>query len=107
MPTERLETQFTGAMFEIYRRAKREVDYTASRFHQMVSENGGLATALQLIHDPHPSEGYTALWERKRLDLTVEAMILDPKWDELFSDNDRNAAKARLKKYEDDFGDRS
>jgi hypothetical protein len=32
------------------------------------------------------SEGYTALWERGRLDLTVEALIHDnPQWHPLFT----------------------
>ncbi len=90
-------------MFDVYKRAKKEANYTATRFHQMVSDLGGYDTAMQLIHDPHPSEGYTALWERGRLDLTVEAVILDSKWNALFSDEDRVAAKRRLEAYHYDF----
>ena len=51
----------------------------------MVVERGGLLTARYLLHAPTVSEGYAALWERKRLDLTVEAMILQPEWHALFS----------------------
>jgi hypothetical protein len=101
--SETLQKQFTLAMFDVYRRAKKEADYPATRFHQMVSEMGGYDTAMQLIHDPHPSEGYTALWERGRLDLTVEAVILDSKWNALFSGEDRAAARKRLESYHYDF----
>ncbi len=41
---------------------------------------------VSLILSSNVSEGYTALWERKRLDLTVEAAIHDnPEWQSLFS----------------------
>jgi hypothetical protein len=107
MPNESaLHKRFTEAMFDIYKRALREADYHASRFHQMITDDGGYETAKTLIHAPHPSEGYTALWERHRLDLTVEALILDSQWDELFDEADRQAARARLEQYEYDFGAR-
>ena len=79
MPTE-AESQFNEAMLNIYRRAKAEAGYNATRFLSMVVEHGGLETARYLLHAGTVSEGYTALWERKRLDLTVEAMVLRPEW---------------------------
>ncbi len=94
-----LESEFNEAMLEIYRRAKAEAGYTATRFLGMVVERGGLPTARYLLHAPTVSEGYTALWERKRLDLTVEAMILRPEWNSLFSDVERRIAMDRLKEY--------
>ena len=71
-----LEEQFDRAMEEIYIRAKTEAKYTASIFHPMLCERGGLATAKYLINERQVSEGYTALWERGRLDLTVEAEVV-------------------------------
>ena len=68
MPTE-AESQFNEAMLNIYRRAKTEAGYNATRFLSMVVEHGGLKTARYLLHAATVSEGYTALWERKRLDL--------------------------------------
>ena len=91
MPTE-AESQFNEAMLNIYRRAKAEAGYTATRFLSMVAEHGGLEIARYLLHAATVSEGYTALWERKRLDLTVEAMILRPEWQALFSDVERRIA---------------
>ena len=68
--------EFNEAMLNIYRRAKDEVGYNATRFLSMVVDRGGLETAQHLLHASDVSEGYIALWERNRLDLTVEAMIL-------------------------------
>jgi hypothetical protein len=54
-----------------------------------------------LINSAHVSEGYTALWERKRLDLTVEAMILDnEKYQSLFTENELAICRKRLKQYD-------
>ncbi len=75
---EALEREFDLAMRGIYRRAKLVANYTATRFLRMLDENGGLETAKTLIHSKQVSDGYTALWERNRLDLTVEYLILNP-----------------------------
>jgi hypothetical protein len=95
-----LEVQFDRAMEEVYIRAKTEANYTASVFHRMLCERGGLATAKYLINERHVSEGYTALWERGRLDLTVEAVVVDePRWHALFTAEDIEKARKRLSDY--------
>lgn len=95
-----LEAQFERAMEDIYIRAKAEAGYTASIFHQMLCERGGLQTAKDLINARVPSAGYTALWELKRLDLTVEAVVQDnPQWHTLFTQEERDKAHKRLKAY--------
>src|SRR3954447_22943472 len=98
MPTE-AERNFHEVMLGIYRRAKAEAGYNTTRFLGMVVERGGLETARYLLHAPTVSEGYAALWERKRLALTVEAMILQPEWQALFSDVERRIAVNRLREY--------
>src|SRR5262245_3410702 len=98
MATE-LEKEFHEAMLEVYRRAKAEAGYTATRFFGMLDERGGLETARHLLHASTVSDGYTALWERKRLDLTVERLILEPKWQALFSRGEREIAVMRLRDY--------
>lgn len=97
--SRRIEGDFHDEMLEIYRRAKSEAGYNATRFLRMVAEQGGLKTARYLLHSPRVSAGYAALCERRRLDLTVEATILDPKWESLFSDDDRRVAVSRLREY--------
>jgi len=72
-------------MIRIYQDAKSLAGYNASRFLSMVSELGGLQTARSLLHASNVSDGYTALWDRGHLELTVEALILDPKWKPLFA----------------------
>lgn len=97
--TQDLERAFDGAMMEVYRRALTEAHYNAARFFNMLHDHRGLGTARILLHAPHVSEGYTALHECGRLDLTVEALILQKKWYPLFSDQERQIARQRLAEY--------
>jgi hypothetical protein len=95
-----LAKKFDDAMFGIYRRAKTEANYNATVFLRMLSERGGVSTARYLLNAPKPSDGYTHLYERGRLDLTVEAMIVEnPQWAQLFTPEDIARARARLKSY--------
>jgi hypothetical protein len=95
-----LEVQFNEAMMNIYRRAKDEAKYNASVFLQMVVNDGGLHAAKMLINSLTVSSGYTALWERGRLDLTVEAMILEtPRYHQLFTEDEIRICRRRLDEY--------
>ena len=99
--TERLEERFDKEMWNIHRRARDEAHYNATRFLHMLGEHGGLETARLLIHRPMVSDGYTALWERGRLDLTVEALIHDnPQWHSLFTEEELAIVHRRLVDYE-------
>ncbi|WP_287182522.1 hypothetical protein [Mesorhizobium sp.] len=92
--------RFDQAMFRIYETAKSEAGYTASVFLGMLGRQGGVLTAKQLINGTKPSDGYTALFERGRLDLTVEALVVEnEKWHSLFSAAELALAKKRLRDY--------
>ena len=94
-----LEARFDHAIMQLYQRARDECGYNATRFLQMLHEHRGLETARILLHASKVSEGYVALWERKRLDLTVESLILAEEWRPLFSEEAREIARNRLAEY--------
>jgi hypothetical protein len=96
---DEVERRFHQAMVAIYETSKRELGYNATRFLQMVSEQGGLLTAQQLLWSDTPSDGFTTLWEHHRLDLTVEDHVLRTQFASLFSDADREQARTRLEGY--------
>jgi hypothetical protein len=74
--------------------------YNATLFLRMLRQRGGLATAKYLINSSKESNGYTELFLRKRLDLTVEAMVVEnKKWHELFTNDDLTKARLRLTKH--------
>lgn len=93
------ERDFHRAMVAIYQTTKRELGYNATRFLHMVSNEGGLAAARQLLWSDTPSDGFTTLWDHGRLDLTVEAHVLCPEYAQIFTDDDRQKARARLEQY--------
>jgi hypothetical protein len=82
----------------IYRIAKKELGYNATRFLQFVSEKGGLQAAKTLISKDGETYGFEVLWEHKRLDLFVEAHVLRLEYNDLFSDHEREICKERLKR---------
>ena len=85
-------------MVYVYQSAKK-LKYNAGYFWQMVCEKGGLQTAKHLIHTEQPSEGFSKLWELKRLDLSVEAHVIKPEYKELFTDAERQVCLTRLEEY--------
>ena len=90
--------QFATAMWQLYRDAK-EIGYTASYFARMLDELGPLPTAKKLINDRTVSEGFTRLWELQRLDLAVEAVALRPPFRPLFTRQELEACRQRLRDY--------
>ena len=70
----------------------------------MLYDHRGLQTARILLHASAVSDGYVALWERGRLDLTVEALVLEEEWRPLFSNQGREIARKRLAEYGYKFG---
>jgi hypothetical protein len=95
----KLELRFDQSMVEIYRTSKRELGYNATRFLQLIVDQGGLAAARQLLWSDKPSDGFTTLWQHHRLDLSVEALVLLKEFAPLFSDDDRAQARLRLESY--------
>ena len=104
-PRPSREKQFDEAMMDIYRRALTEADYKATRFLRMLLDHRGLETAHMLLATPDVSEGYTALFERRRLDLTVEALVIKKRWRDLFTESEVCVARSRLSARGYQFGD--
>jgi len=91
---------FGEAMLSVYERSKSEAGYTPSYFLGMLSELGPLETARKLLNAPAISDGFANLWDRGRLDLTVEALVLRPEFSSLFTDQELDRARGRLKQFE-------
>lgn len=89
------EDEFHQAMVRIYERAREEIGYTATRFLQMVLREGGVATARKLLQSPL-SDGFTTLYGKERLDLSMEAHVLLPRFEQLFNADQRDEARRRL-----------
>ncbi|MDF2943906.1 MAG: hypothetical protein K0S01_2764 [Herbinix sp.] len=94
-----IENRFNEEMNNIYHIAKKELNYTASRFIQLVAKYGGVKAAKKLISKSGGTYGFEVLWENKRLDLSVEALVLRPEYHELFTDEEREICRNRLREF--------
>lgn len=89
--------------FEDFLRAKVEeansFKYVPTKFLGMLSSSGAYATAAQLLSSKDLTSGYQRLWENKRLDLSVEALVLEHEWWEYFDPMLLQRAEARLREF--------
>ena len=96
-PREELEQKFHHAMLGVYREVKLKVGYNATRFFHMVGEHGGLSAAQVLLATPEVSDGFTELYCRKQLKLSMEYLVLKQPWCQLFSEEELAVARKRLR----------
>lgn len=86
-------------MKAVYDLGRSEAGYTASYFLGMLAQHGAQDTAHRLLASPAISDGFAELWERGRLDLTVEAIVVEPEFAELFSTEEIAMARRRLEQF--------
>ena len=89
------ERGFHNEMLRLYEDAT-TFGYYPTYFLGMVQELGGVAAAKQLLKGSDISDGLTRLWEEERLDISMEALILQEPWRSLFNDAELNRARRRL-----------
>lgn len=93
-----IEAQFAQQLLENYRRGV-EMGYNASYFRGMLAQYGALRAARRLLAAPAVSDGFAELWERGRMDLTVEAAVVAPEFACLFSVHEVAVAQQRLQQF--------
>ena len=95
----KLENDFDKAMMNVYRSAKNECDYNATYFLNMLYEHRSVETAHRLLGGAAPQYGFAKLSECGRLDITVECLVLNPRFQGLFEDHELETARRRLRQY--------
>ncbi|MER9251691.1 hypothetical protein NKI59_07725 [Mesorhizobium sp. M0598] len=99
MMTAQLKKEFHQAMLAADAAARRLPGYTGHVFRRMIDDHGGWQAA-KLVLQPMPSgkvqDGFVDLWMCGGIELTAEAIILEQKWWDLFTANDRKEAYRRL-----------
>src|SRR5688572_15968710 len=88
---------FTQFLLAKTKEAKQDTGYPATQFVSMINAQGGEAAALNLLSATKPpSDGFVRLWEEDRLDLTLEALILESEWRNHFPVESLDIARKRL-----------
>ncbi|RYE96347.1 MAG: hypothetical protein EOO77_41140 [Oxalobacteraceae bacterium] len=59
---------------------------------QMIERLGGIGTARRLLELP-PSEGFARLALLERMDLAVESLVLEPRWDGILTKEEPRIAR--------------
>jgi len=97
-----LEDELTVAMTEGYRRTGEEIGYWGRRYLQALRRAGGLATAKRMLKPRNAGQrkGLDALLEAGRPDLTTEAIVLEPRFESLFTAAELAEAARRLGRYD-------
>lgn len=78
------DEKFTVFLREKAAEADRAIKYRPNYFLGMLSSDGGFQTAVRLLAASKVSDGFTRLWESGRLDLSVEALVVESEWREHF-----------------------
>jgi hypothetical protein len=93
-----LAARFHQEMLAIHPRSGRATGYWPNRFLQKVRRIGGLAAAHDWLRpEKGLSPGLQRLAREGRTDLSMEALVIKEHWSRLFSDDELNEARRRLK----------
>jgi hypothetical protein len=88
------EERINNAIKELFK-----IGYKPRIFMDMRIEYGTIDAIKHLIHSDKASSGFTTLWKKQQLDLSVENIIQEPEWANIFTEDDRFKAIKRLKEY--------
>ncbi|MGO8672615.1 MAG: hypothetical protein ACLQVD_14770 [Capsulimonadaceae bacterium] len=93
-----LEEQFRAEIEADIETQKREFNYVPIYFKRMIAEHGTVNACKKLLAAPEVQQGFTRLVEWDRLDLSMEHQVHKPKYNVLFTGEERSIARRRLKK---------
>ena len=74
----------------------REHHYTPTYFMQMLKDHGGVKTAKRLLAKSEPQTGLFELWNLGLLRESMEAVVLQDKFKDLFTETELVEAHRRL-----------
>lgn len=82
---------FTAALLSAIDAAQTECGVRQARLRQNAETYGGVSAAKDYIKRNRVSDGFDALKAAKRLDLSMEALVVSPRYHAQFSDEEVNA----------------
>ena len=97
MQNTALQNKFNEEVFESIEKMKKEV-YAPTRFIRMLHQsNNNAVEVAQKVVAKEATIGLEKLYEKGRLDLSMEALIVKPEYKELFSPQIISVCARRLK----------
>ena len=92
---EELQREFELSCEETIQKC-RSLGYAPTVWIRMIQTHGAVETARRLVLSGDFQDGFLKLLSLGRPDLTVENAILDERWRDLFTDEERKVARWRL-----------
>ena len=97
--TEQLKKLFHQEIIDLYKQIIKSVKYKPTRLMDYINRYGGYEAAVKYISTESNVQDFTILWEKERLDLSVEALITKEQYRELFSEDILSFCDRKLKEY--------
>ena len=97
--TEQLKKLFHQEIIDLYKMMIKSVKYKPTRLMDFINKYGGYEAAVKYISTESNVQDFAILWEKERLDLSVEALITKEKYRELFSEEILSFCDHKLKEY--------
>ena len=91
-----LEQRFHQRVLDAYCEAVRKCDMREARFLDMVAEYGGVRAVKRVLSNNQFHYRVTALVQCGHAEYSMEHLVLLPEFSELFTDQERLAARTRL-----------
>ena len=90
---------FHNDIINLYKKISKDLKYKPTKLLDMINKYGGYEAAIKYITSESNTFDFTVLWENERLDLSVEALITNPKHRELFPEEILSFCDKKLKDY--------
>jgi hypothetical protein len=94
--------KFDERVWASIREMSKKCNYHPSIFIGMIQDYGAVEAVKRVINDLKITYGYEKLWECGHLELSMESIIQEDEWKDLFTDAEREKARKRLQ--EDGYG---
>lgn len=97
--TEQLKALFNQDIIDLYKRMIKLVKHKPTRLMDYINKYGGYEAAVKYISTESNVQDFAVLWEKERLDLSVEALITRQPYRVLFDDSILKFCDKKLKEY--------
>jgi ATP-dependent Clp protease ATP-binding subunit ClpA len=98
-PTIKTEEAFANDLLNACKIQIIQLRFHPSALLQMVAEKGAVAAAKHFLNIAEPSHDFIKMCELKRLDLTIETHVINPRYHSLFTPEEIEKARKRISDY--------
>lgn len=99
LSTDQLKKSFHQDMINLYKQIIKSIKHKPTRLMDFINKYGGYEAAVKYLSTESNVQDFAVLWEKERLDLSVEALITSEAYRSLFSEEIVAFCDRKLKEY--------